>query len=874
MSEPDEAPARLTTALADRYRIERELGHGGMATVYLAEDLKHHRRVAIKVIRPELSAMLGGERFLNEIQVTAQLQHPHVLPLFDSGSAEGLLWYAMPYVEGESLRSRLLREKQLPVDEAVQLAREVATALDYAHRHGVIHRDIKPENILLHDGQALVADFGIALAVSAAGGGRLTETGLSLGTPHYMSPEQAMGERDIGPRSDVYALGCVLYEMLVGEPPFTGPTAQAILAKVVTEEPRPPSAHRKAVPPPVDDAVMVALEKVPADRFASAAEFAQALTSEHRRRATAARRARPGGPDRGPVRRAALAGAVVGAVLTALIGGRTLRVLGGRPTVAAGEERAQLSFTGRAWHPAITPDGEFVAYVERVCEHAADLCRDALLIQEVGNTRPVTLLSKARSIDRLGWTPDGSAIVLSGDLDSAGSGLFTLARLGGAPRRIADRGDFDVHPRGDSVVVAAPAVSRLLLRVISLSTAAPADSLILPAFRGISSVSWSPDGRRLLVASRGVLQTVDRRGGVLDTLAINSRGVVRWTRSGDGVLVFRPGRAREDELARFTVGADGRLARRFTVVLPRTPTLYEGEFDIARRTGRVTLATGDASHDLWAFDIGATGIAARQLTRSTTWYGEPGLAADGSVAFYMRGDALGDNLYRNRLRDGAEEALTAEHQVATQKVSPSPDGRWLTFSAWAEGTDLTLMTFDLQSRRLDRARITFPADAWPLAGHRLLLRNRRFYQWVLLDSLQGAPAPLPLADSLRLFDAAVSPGGDRFALLGNRADTVMLVVGQPGVGPIRRVAVLLPEDREAGLSWSGDADLYLGRWLRTEPTPSVWRVPVAGGAPTRVANLPAPCNPATVAVAAAGRRSVCLVEELRSDIWTVERIAE
>jgi len=222
---------RLTTALAERYTIERELGAGGMATVYLAHDLKHDRHVALKVLRPELAAVIGADRFLKEIKVTANLQHPHILGLIDSGEVDGLLYYVMPSVEGESLRDRLNHEQQLPVAEAVRIATEVASALDYAHRHQVIHRDIKPENILLHDGRALVVDFGIALAVSSASGTRMTETGMSLGTPHYMSPEQAMGEREITARSDVYALGAILYEMLVGEPPFTGPTAQAIIAR-------------------------------------------------------------------------------------------------------------------------------------------------------------------------------------------------------------------------------------------------------------------------------------------------------------------------------------------------------------------------------------------------------------------------------------------------------------------------------------------------------------------------------------------------------------------------------------------------------------------------------------------------------------------
>src|SRR5664279_2681861 len=213
---------RLSAALADRYRIERELGQGGMATVYLAHDLRHDREVAIKVLHPDLGAALGADRFLSEIKTTAKLQHPHILPLLDSGDADGLLYYVMPVVTGETLRTRLERERQLPIPEAVRIAREVASALDYAHRQGVIHRDIKPENILLHDGQALVADFGISLAVQQAGGQRMTQTGLSLGTPQYMAPEQAMGDRAVDARADIYALGAVTYEMLAGEPPFVG----------------------------------------------------------------------------------------------------------------------------------------------------------------------------------------------------------------------------------------------------------------------------------------------------------------------------------------------------------------------------------------------------------------------------------------------------------------------------------------------------------------------------------------------------------------------------------------------------------------------------------------------------------------------------
>jgi serine/threonine-protein kinase len=268
---------RLRAALADRYCIERELGRGGMATVYLAEDLKLERQVAVKVLQPELAAALGTERFLREIKLTARLEHPHILTVHDSGEADGLLYYVMPYVEGESLRERLNREKQLPIEDAIQITREVADALDFAHRHDVVHRDVKPENILVAAGHARVADFGIARAVSTAGGDRLTETGLAVGTPEYMSPEQAAGESDLDRRSDVYALGSVLYEMLTGEPPFTGPTAQSVLAKRLTQTPVDVSSVREAVPSAVSRAIAKALAKTPADRFATCEQFAEAL---------------------------------------------------------------------------------------------------------------------------------------------------------------------------------------------------------------------------------------------------------------------------------------------------------------------------------------------------------------------------------------------------------------------------------------------------------------------------------------------------------------------------------------------------------------------------------------------------------------------
>jgi serine/threonine-protein kinase len=364
-------PERLTAALADRYALESELGAGGMATVYLAHDVKHNRKVAVKVLRSELAAVLGAERFLKEIEVTANLQHPHILALYDSGEADGFLYYVMPYVEGETLYDRLEREKQLGIDDAVRIAGEMAAALDYAHRQGVVHRDIKPPNVLLQDGGVLVADFGIALALKAAGGDRLTETGLSLGTPHYMSPEQAAGDRDVDARTDVYALGAVLYEMLAGEPPHTGSTIQAVLSRVLTEEPRPVTEMRQSVPPHVAMVVQQALAKVPGDRFGSAAEFAAALKDTGFRLATTAVRTAVATASR-PWYREPLAWAAAAVVLV-------LGVLMGRGTAPDTEQRGPLArfripiedmyYSGITGSPvntlALSPDGQAIVFVGR-----------------------------------------------------------------------------------------------------------------------------------------------------------------------------------------------------------------------------------------------------------------------------------------------------------------------------------------------------------------------------------------------------------------------------------------------------------------------------------------------------------------------------
>ena len=414
---------RVTSAMADRYRIERELGAGGMATVYLAEDVRHRRKVAIKVLHAELSAVIGPERFLKEIELTAGLQHPHILPLFDSGSADGLLFYVMPFVDGETLRGRLTREHQLPIVDALRIATAVADALEYAHKHGVVHRDIKPENILLHEGRPVVADFGIALAVQQAGAARMTQTGMSLGTPQYMAPEQAMGEKTVDHRADIYALGALTYEMLTGDPPFTGSTIQAIVARVLTEVPRPIAPQRKSVSAPIEHAVLTALEKLPADRFASAAEFAAALRPESAVTAATQPVSRPMVLRRQSILPWAIAG--IAATVTLILGLRRSEPAT-QPLVSAtllpppGEEFMERESFGR-----FSPDGQRFAFVLQSKEGVNRIWLRKLSDQDA------TVIPGTDGADAPFWSPDGRSLGFFSRgrlmrVDTDGTGHLTL----------------------------------------------------------------------------------------------------------------------------------------------------------------------------------------------------------------------------------------------------------------------------------------------------------------------------------------------------------------------------------------------------------------------------------------------------------------
>ena len=677
-------PPSLASALADRYRIERELGQGGMATVFLAHDVRHDRRVALKVLRPELSAVIGAGRFLAEIKTTANLQHPHILPLHDSGEVDGTVYYVMPFVQGETLRDRIAREKQLPVEDAVRIAREIAAALDYAHRHGVIHRDIKPENILLHDGSALVADFGIALAASRTGSGRMTETGMSLGTPHYMSPEQAMGERELDARSDVYALACVTYEMLTGEPPFTGPTAQAIVARVVTESPRSLTLQRKSIPPHVDAAVAMALEKLPADRPATAATFASMLEGQ-----TAVRTQAP--PARPSARQPVIPWVVAIAALAAAAAAvwRSVRTPSSPPVRLAFTVDGLMDDTNEGHRLAISSDGRVIVYEgtsggrRMLFRRGLDDLESRPIAGTEGGFQPVL-------------SPDGSEIAFA----SADSRVMLVPLEGGVPRALTAiptpngmswsrshglvlgmpsfhpslHGLSLLSPRGDTAVrpVTRPDTGR---RPIGMHH----DPMVLPDGRTALYVDWPMGGGRVAIAAASLTDgTITRT----DLAAANS-GIAGV--SGD-ILVFR-GQDQHLMAVRFDTKAArvlGRPVRVSDVLGPVYDAVLAANGTLAMRLplGPYQALTVDAA--------GATEMLLPDTLAEVT----PRVSPDGRRVF-LRGNrgnntsfwvidlASGsrDRLSTSRIGGYVEWSLDGRRLVAPR--FPSGEVRWMA----ADGTD-------------------------------------------------------------------------------------------------------------------------------------------------------------------------------------------
>lgn len=735
---------RLASALADRYRIEREIGAGGMATVYLAHDLKHDRDVAIKVLHPDLGAALGGERFLKEIRTTAKLQHPHILPLLDSGEADGLLYYVMPYVRGQTLRQRLEREQQLPLDDAVTIAREVADALDSAHSIGIIHRDIKPENILLRGNHALVADFGIALAVQQAAGSRMTQTGLSLGTPQYMSPEQAMGERSIDARSDIYALGAVTYEMLVGEPPFTGPTVQAIVAKAMTERPVPPRTIRDTIPANVEHAVLRALAKLRADRFATGAEFASALISQ----STSSTMYSTARNNRSSARNRARDPFVLGLGAGVILLGAAATALSMRSPAAIDAFPARIEIAANTESPngaaALSPDGHSIVFVGRDPAGAGNILYLRRLNQLSSRAIPgtasatppvfspdgkwVAFIAGRRRIVKV--PVDGGAAVPLGDVPDYGGidwssngdivvGAGVMEGLGGLARVNAEGGSLVALTKVDK---SKKELSHQWPRVLTdgktvlftvwygsvaaaeLAATSLDDGKVVPlGIKGAQAIGVV-DGQLLFSRGDGMIMAMPfdvqkrRASGEARLVqdSVRMRGISGGTGLADvfvtdkGALVF----------------ARGTAERRLTWVDrsgASTPLIDEKrEFQFVRlspdnRQAAVVIANG-LKTDLWIIDIAAstlTPLTTTGATRNPVW------SSDGHRVLYVSTHG-GRSAFWWQAADGSAPPVKAgEARHNAWNIDMSPDDNTVVFNALYSGT-FNIATFSLDPTHQQR----------------------------------------------------------------------------------------------------------------------------------------------------------------------------
>ncbi len=702
-------PAGLAEATADRYRIERELGRGGMATVYLARDLRHHRQVAVKVLRPELAASLGAERFLREIETTAGLRHPQILPLYDSGAAGGFLYYVMPFIEGESLRDRMRRETQLPLDDAIRITREVAAALDYAHGRGVIHRDIKPENVLLDGGHAVVADFGIARAVSTSGAvsfsgsGKLTEPGMALGTVHYMSPEQAAGQDDVDPRSDVYALSCVLYEMLAGRTPFIGPTAASVARQHVAAVPPPVTEFRESVPAPVSAALSRGLAKNPADRFASPADFMDALDTK-----TDGTQMSP------PVRRRVLllvllpiltlAGVIGAAVLMHRGGTRADRPLG--PVTLR-----QVTFSPAIEeYPALSPNGRRLAFSRDVAGHRQ------LFVRELPDGPERQLTRGDYDNIQAFWTPDQRALVFVRAAQPLarlqpvdvfaqfdGGDIWRKDIENGAEERLVEDGyNPAVAPDGRHIAFDA---SRSGTRRIWIADdrGRNAQQISLDSSEAVSHVvpRWSPDGKRI------VFQEIEHTRFDIRVMDVATRASVAvtadqfqdvnpvWARSGRAIY-YSSYRAGGMNIWRVSVAASGR-----PLGPPAQVTTGAGQdvqLSKPAADGRLAFTVLQLNSDLWRLPMTPSSGRARGVpvpVVATTREDSRGAWSPDGRFIAFNSDRTGDmNIWLHSLADGTERQLT-HGPGGDYQPRWSPDGRHLVFfSARGGNADVWIVAVD------------------------------------------------------------------------------------------------------------------------------------------------------------------------------------
>ena len=696
-------------ALGERYRVERELGRGGMATVYLAYDSRQDRPVALKLIHPDLAAMLGPERFLREIKLTAKLRHPHILPLFDSGEAEGQLWYTMPYIEGETLRQRLGRQRYLHLDEALRITHDILSALEYAHQHGVVHRDIKPENILLEGDEAILADFGIAHALTAGGSERLTRTGVAVGTMMYMSPEQAGGQGEVDRRSDIYSMGCVLYEMVVGEPPFTG-SPQSVLAQHLTATPGVIRAPEGPVPTPIVRAVAKSLAKEPAERFPTAAAFARALEPA----------AEPSSPISG-ARRIVLAGGVALAVLAlAFYAGHRASNTPAGPggSIATGLNRklSQITFgEGLEEWPAWSPDGRRLAYVAEV-----DGFRQ-LMVRTVANSNERRLSREPTDHIQPAWSPRGRLAFVRASLPRStlepndlngwfpeGGNIWSIDPETGAESRLVDDAfnpayspdgrqlAFDARWGGARRIWIADASGRNSRQLTSDSSEAVVHT----------TPRWSPDGSRI------AFRRID---GIKSDIVIIEPGTQVSTRlTDDNALDMDPAWAPDGASVYFSSARGGGLNlwrvrvgnRGTTVGNPEQLTTGAGDDvfpTIAPDGSRLVFAVRGVNSDLWRLPVNpATGAPtgdAQPVVMTTRVESRGAWSPDGrSVAF--NSDRLGEMNIWLRGSDGTERQLTrgpgGDYQPAW-----SPDGsRIVFFSARSGNADIWSAT--LADGRLTR----------------------------------------------------------------------------------------------------------------------------------------------------------------------------